>query len=104
MRRIITILLIPMFGLLAQNAWINEIHYDNFGTDQDEALEVVIENASSYNLADFTITLYNGNNSGKYGTSKTLDQFTQGSISGSFTLFYYDYQMVSKMDRRMDSV
>ena len=27
------------------NAWINELHYDNAGTDVNELVEVVIENA-----------------------------------------------------------
>jgi hypothetical protein len=44
----------------AQNAWINEIHYDNASTDADEAVEIVIENALSYTLSDFQFILYNG--------------------------------------------
>jgi len=90
MHKLFTFLMIPLFGLLAQNAWINEIHYDNFGTDQDEFIEVVIENAASYTLSDFTVTLYNGNGSKAYN-SKTLDQFTQGATDNGFTFFYYMY-------------
>ena len=44
----------------AQNAWINEIHYDNTGTDQGEFIEVVIENASLYSLGQFKVTLVAG--------------------------------------------
>ncbi|HNS18693.1 MAG TPA: lamin tail domain-containing protein [Bacteroidales bacterium] len=73
--------------LKAQNAWINEIHYDNTGTDANEFVEVVIQNAGSYNLADFTLTLYNGSGGASYGT-KTLDQFTVGATSDGFSLFY----------------
>ena len=76
--------------LFAQNAWINEIHYDNYSTDQDEFIEVVIENADSYNLADFQVDLYNGND-GKVYDTKTLDQFTKGSTVDNFTFFYYTY-------------
>jgi hypothetical protein len=72
-----------------QNAWINEIHYDNVSTDEDEMVEVVIEDAGSYTLSDFTVTLYNGNNGAPYGTH-TLDTFTQGTTSDNFT-FYYKY-------------
>ena len=90
MRRLVIFIFIPLIGLFAQNAWINEIHYDNFKTDQDEMIEVVIENASSYTLSDFTLTLYNGNNNKKYG-SKTLDQFTQGTTDNGFTFFYHVY-------------
>ncbi len=87
-----TIFLLMVFAgfLFAQNAWINEIHYDNFSTDQDEFIEVVIENADSYNLADFQVDLYNGKD-GKVYDSKTLDQFTKGSTVDNFTFFYYFY-------------
>jgi len=58
----------------AQNAWINEFHYDNAGTDVNESIEIVIENPGSYSLADFSVVLYNGNNGLNYDT-KTLDLF-----------------------------
>ncbi|MCB2206922.1 MAG: choice-of-anchor J domain-containing protein [Bacteroidetes bacterium] len=73
-----------------QNAWINEFHYDNEGTDMNEFIEIVIEDAGSYTLSDFAVTLYNGNNSGSYDT-KTLDQFTVGATTDGFTFYYYDY-------------
>ncbi len=75
---------------LSQNAWINEVHYDNTGTDAGEFIEVVIENAGSYNLADFSVVLYNGNNQLAYDT-KTLDTYTAGAVSGSFSFFYYTF-------------
>lgn len=75
---------------LAQNAWINEIHYDNVSTDVNEFIEVVIENPGSYNLADFSVVLYNGNGGASYDT-KTLDVFTAGTVYGNFTFYYYIY-------------
>jgi len=81
--------LISLTGL-SQNAWINEIHYDNISTDADEIIEVVIQNPGNYSLADFAIVLYNGNNGTSYDT-KTLDLFTVGAGSGNFTLYYYNY-------------
>src|SRR5210317_402809 len=91
MRKITTLLvaLLALFApnLLGQNAWINEIHYDNAGTDANEVVEVVIENAGSYTIADFVITLYNGNGGASYGTHG-LDGFTQGNVVGDFTFFY----------------
>lgn len=83
-------ILVINFGLKAQNAWINEIHYDNIGTDADEFIEVVLENPGSYNLADFSIVLYNGNNGASYDT-KTLDQFTVGSTVGNFKFYWLNY-------------
>ncbi|MCK4406281.1 MAG: lamin tail domain-containing protein [Bacteroidales bacterium] len=74
----------------AQNVWFNEIHYDNPGGDVGEFIEVVIEDAGSYTLSDFTVTLYNGNGGGSYNT-KTLDVFTVGVTTNNFTIYYYDY-------------
>ena len=67
------------------NAWINEIHYDNSGTDEGEAVEVVIESASSYSLSDFSVHFYNGSGGASYGTA-TVDQFTEGVTSNGFTI------------------
>jgi hypothetical protein len=69
------------------NAWINELHYDNVGTDVDEFYEVVIENAAGYTLSDFKVTLYNGSGGASYG-SATLDSFTQGVTVGNYTIYY----------------
>jgi hypothetical protein len=33
---VIAALLVLPFGLYSQNAWINEIHYDNASTDAEE--------------------------------------------------------------------
>ncbi|HTX89221.1 MAG TPA: hypothetical protein VMC08_09550, partial [Bacteroidales bacterium] len=77
-------------GAAAQNIWINEIHYDNAGPDANEIVEVVLENPGNYNLADFSVILYNGNNGASYDT-RTLDAFTQGGVVGSFGIFWFDY-------------
>ncbi len=73
--------------LSAQNVWINELHYDNVGTDEGEFIEIVLENAGSYTLSNFTITLYNGNGGAVYGTH-TLDTFTTGVVVDNFTIYY----------------
>ena len=77
-------------SLAAQNIWLNEFHYDNVGTDEGEFIEVVLEDAGTYTLSDFTITLYNGNGCITYD-SKTLDLFTVGITSENFTLYYYEF-------------
>lgn len=81
--------MIPI-GLFAQNVWINEIHYDNSGTDADEFIEIVLENPGSYTLSGFSVVLYNGNNGASYDT-KTLDQFTMGATVGNFAFYTYNY-------------
>ena len=69
-----------------QNAWINEIHYDNDGTDTGEFIEIVLENAVSYTLSDFTIDLMNGSGEVSYD-SETLDNLTVGTTYGNFTVY-----------------
>jgi len=82
--------LLGMSFLNAQNAWFNEFHYDNASTDAGEFIEVVFENAGGYDLSMVAVDLYNESSGGVYDT-KTLDQFTMGTTSGNFTLFYYNY-------------
>lgn len=90
-RLLFTLLLgVTMGTLMAQNAWINEIHYDNAGGDQGEFIEVVLENAGSYTLSDFQVDLYNGSGGATYNT-KTLDQFTVGITISGFTFYHYPY-------------
>jgi len=49
---------------------INEIHYDNVGTDAGEAIE--IEGPAGANLDGLRVVLYNGNGSAPYSTPRTL--------------------------------
>lgn len=74
----------------SQNAWINEIHYSDLGTDTNEFVEVVIQNPGNYMLSGFGVFLYNGNNGESYDT-KTLDLFTAGATVNGFTIYYYMY-------------
>ncbi|MBE0646368.1 MAG: lamin tail domain-containing protein [Bacteroidales bacterium] len=78
------------FTLNAQNAWINEFHYDNASTDVGEFVEVVLQNAGTFALSDFTVTLYNGSGGASYDT-KTLNQFTVGATIMGYTFYYYTY-------------
>ena len=48
------------------DVFINEIHYDNAGTDVNEALEVVATGGED--LTQYRIVRYNGNGGGVYGT------------------------------------
>jgi hypothetical protein len=52
---------------LANNVWINEIHYDNSGTDAGEFIEVVIGPGGPA-ASNVNITLYNGSGGGTYGS------------------------------------
>ncbi len=46
--------------------FINEIHYDNTGSDQDEGVEIA--GPAGTNLSGWRVVLYNGNNGSSYGT------------------------------------
>jgi PKD repeat protein len=86
----LSVFLLPGIFLMGQNVWFNEIHYDNAGSDADETIEIVLENAGSYTLSDFQIDLYNGNGGSVYNT-RTLDTYTQGAVSGNFTFYTFNY-------------
>ena len=49
------------------DVFINEIHYDNAGTDVGEGVEVA--GPAGTDLTGYTITLYNGNGGGSYNTT-----------------------------------
>jgi hypothetical protein len=68
------------FCQTSSDAWINEIHYDNSGSDTNEGVEIVIKNTTTYPLSYWTIVLYNGNNSSSY---RTIDFTTPTSKSTS---------------------
>ncbi len=59
--------------------WINEIHYDNSGTDADEAVEIAGE--AGTDLTGWSLLLYNGNDGSSYDSialSGTLTDQTDG--------------------------
>ncbi len=58
-------MLVPT-SLLAQ-VFINEIHYDNAGTDQGEAIEIA--GPAGTDLSDWQLVLYNGSNGTVYNTT-----------------------------------
>ena len=47
-------------SVFSQSIWINEIHYDNYGTDEGEFVEIVAD--VTLDLSNGSITLYNVNN------------------------------------------
>ncbi len=69
--------------------YINEIHYDNDGTDVGEFVEVA--GPAGTDLSDYTISLYNGSDNELYGSndtfplSGTIDD--EGSGVGAIVLF-----------------
>ncbi|MDQ2702409.1 MAG: endonuclease [Pseudomonadota bacterium] len=58
-------LCLPAFAASA-DVFINEIHYDNAGSDSGERVEVLAP--SGTNLGGWTLALYNGSNGARYAT------------------------------------
>ena len=48
------------------NAWINEVHYDNAGSDSGEFVEVMVEDPEEFSLGDLTLYMYNGHDGCPY--------------------------------------
>lgn len=59
-------LLITM-SLSAQSVFINEIHYDNSGSDSNEGIEIA--GPAGTDLTGWIVRLYNGNGGGVYSTA-----------------------------------
>ena len=71
MRNTLQTIYLMLFGLLsftvgAQEVFINEIHYDNVGTDVGEAIEIA--GPAGTDLSGWSIVLYNGSNGTVYNT------------------------------------
>lgn len=77
---------------LLPNAWINEIHYDNAGTDINEFVEIVIPNSftTSTELAKFLVTLYNGTGAAVYNTT-SLSSFTAGDVNSTYGFSFFKF-------------
>ena len=75
-------------GSSNHNAWINEIHYDNVGTDASEAIEIVVEKETftEFDLSQLAIHLYKGENGQVYASYNFPDEAT-GIDYDPFTIF-----------------
>ncbi|MBT8273890.1 MAG: hypothetical protein KJO77_08790, partial [Bacteroidia bacterium] len=72
-----------------QTPWINEIHYDNNGTDVTEGVEVAIPAGYTYNPASFRLVGYNGANGQTYTAAINIDPYVAGgTIVGSVTFVW----------------
>lgn len=78
-----------MGQVTSADAWINEFHYDNDGTDVGEFVEIVIKDVGSYTLSDFTVTHYNGSD-GEIISSETGENFIVGETVGDYTFYYWE--------------
>ena len=62
------------------SVWINEIHYDNVGSDTGEFVEVA--GAAGTDLTGWSIVLYNGGSGAPYRTTSLNVTLTNGTTNG----------------------
>jgi hypothetical protein len=72
----------------AATVWVNEIHYDNEGTDVGEFVELVIP--ADVDPTDVVVTLYNGNGGAAYDTRSAVTG-TAGTTAPGFAFYTLDY-------------
>ena len=68
------------------DAWINEIHYDNSGSDQNELVEIA--GTSGTDLSGWSIVAYNGNGGSAYKTT-SLSGTISNQDNGFGTVAFY---------------
>ncbi|MFP4156612.1 MAG: lamin tail domain-containing protein [Opitutales bacterium] len=73
--------------ILAQ-AWINEFHYDNAGSDVGEFVEVFVADSYSGPLTELQLELYNGNGGTSYGSFTVDPDFSEGDTIPGVGTFY----------------
>lgn len=88
-------------SLSCGDVFINEIAYENTGGDLNEFIEVAVSTATSIELFDYTISLYNGNGGGVYDSEK-LSEFTIGNSDAQYT--YYTWYPSSIQNGSPDGV
>ncbi|EMR02252.1 DUF5689 domain-containing protein [Cesiribacter andamanensis] len=71
----------------ATTVFINEIHYDNAGTDIDEAIEIAA--VAGTDLTGWQLILYNGNGGGSYNTQTLSGSIANTSNGWGFMLVEY---------------
>src|SRR5690606_13104678 len=81
--------------------FINEIHYDNAGTDVGEAIEVV--GSAGESLAGYQLVLYNGSNNQMYRTD-TLPAGNAATCGGQVRLATVDYPLDALQNGSPDGV
>jgi hypothetical protein len=70
-----------------QRPWINEFHYDNFGTDVNEFIEVAAP--ADLDISSFRVVLYNGFDARMYkeDAMQPLSDFTVGKTVNGVTFY-----------------
>jgi hypothetical protein len=88
MKKIFTLLSLIALGssAFAQTVFINEIHYDNVGTDANEGVEIA--GPAGTNLTGYKIVLYNGSDGKSYAPTTTLSGTITDQQAGFGTIWF----------------
>jgi hypothetical protein len=84
-------------------ARINEFHYDNAGTDDNEFVEIRISGnlgSQPVDLSQYTVTLYNGSNGASY-SDETLNNFARACDASNC---YYVWEPISIQNGNPDGI
>ncbi|MFO7902558.1 MAG: PEP-CTERM sorting domain-containing protein [Planctomycetota bacterium] len=81
-----------MAVVLDSEIWINELHYDNDGADEQEFVEVAAP-AAFTDLSNVTLTLYNGNGGKPYVSATGLDSFSTSETVDGYTFYAHDVSL-----------
>ena len=71
------------------SAFINEIHYDNDGADQDEFVEIVLGPNFAGDISELSLHFYNGNNGSEYMSH----QFTAADLNETLSTGHQVYSV-----------
>lgn len=71
----------------ALNVWINEIHYDNAGSDKDEFVEIA--GTAGVSLNGYSIEFYNGNGGTVYESLPLTGTFSNAGAGYGFIAFLF---------------
>ncbi len=85
--------------LTTPQIWVNELHYDNAGVDQNELIEIVIPTTLN-SPTNLTVTLYDGTSGTPYATYN-LSSFTPGIQQNGLQIYY---QYVSGIEDGPDGI
>ncbi len=92
----LNILLLPVSptwaAIMDSQAFINEFHYDNSGSDRLEFVEVVCPQDWA-DWESIRLTLYNGSSGTAYGGPFGLDRFTLTDVTNGYRMFVLDIAM-----------
>lgn len=79
-------------NVVDSDIWINELHYDNTGADENEFVEVAAP-AEFTKLSDITLTRYNGNDGEPYDSSTGLDAFSLSGTADGYRFYAHDISL-----------